>query len=80
MIKIDKKVAIPHVMSGSKTPRVYPFPDMKIGDSFLIKGEDTKRIQHNIASSYFVFTKSKQLTWRFTTRIVEGGVRCWRIG
>lgn len=58
---------------------VYPFLDMKRGDSFLIPCEEAKakRIQSRVWTAARNFGK-RNGGCKFITRIVEGGVRCWR--
>lgn len=50
----------------------YPFEDMKVGDSFLIKGNYMK-----VASSASWYGKRHQQ--KFSVRRTEEGYRCWRL-
>jgi len=52
-------------------PRLkYPFPDMKVGDSFFCQD---KRVKN--ASAQF----GNRHGMKFTIRVVEGGYRLWRV-
>lgn len=65
------------------TPRCresqYPFLDMKRGDSFLVACEaaESKRMLGRLWAAARSFGKRNN-GCKFITRIVEGGVRCWR--
>ena len=77
-IKIDKNVPQPSNYSGWQP--ALPLKDMKAGDSFFVPttGERqllSQRIRYQIA----VFRKRKQKSWEFTVRLMDGGVRCWRM-
>lgn len=57
----------------------YPFLDMKRGDSFFIACEanEGKRLQSRLWAAARSFGKQNH-GCKFITRIVDGGVRCWR--
>lgn len=57
----------------------YPFLDMKRGNSFFVpcEGDLAKRVQARLWSAARSFGKRNN-GCKFITRIVEGGVRCWR--
>jgi hypothetical protein len=73
-IVIQKSVPIPS-KSGGARPRLYPFGDMKVGDSFFVPNGRLRTIGHCWRS----FRKTHKSKWKFTARTVDGGVRCWRI-
>lgn len=73
MIKIDKKVPIPTKRSGRKS--IYPFSDMKIGDSFEIKINDRTAVG-NAARQW---AQREGNGYKFTTSAVGDKVRIWRI-
>jgi hypothetical protein len=79
--EIEKGVALPPVPQSFT--RKYPFPDMEPGDSFLIpaKNGERQRLRQRIrcAARRFAARRTMPDGVRFTTRAVEGGVRCWRI-
>lgn len=75
MITIEKNVPIP---PRREKPTKYPFADMEPGDSFLVQ-VDKDNFEKKILSMRMSSRKySKAHGGQFTTRIVEGGVRCWR--
>ncbi|KKK57043.1 hypothetical protein LCGC14_3058470 [marine sediment metagenome] len=78
MYKIEKNIPIP---KSRWRERKYPFPKMKIGDSFFVplNGRKTKRVQPSIVSAGHRYQNQNK---RFTTRIiikkdVEIGIGCW---
>lgn len=78
-IKIEKRVPIPENKRGK--PNKYPFPDMKIGDSFLFTEnlkDKRKSIQHASAAAN-TWKKVTASKFKFSCRLVKNGVRIWRI-
>jgi hypothetical protein len=72
MFEADSKFKAPTVT----THRKYPFRTMQIGESFFVPGGK----QANVGGcAYAHCSTSAGRGKRFTTRTVEGGVRCWRI-
>lgn len=57
----------------------YPFEDLKVNDSFLIacEREDMPVIANRVRSAAIQWGKRHAV--RFTTRMVEEGIRVWRI-
>ena len=74
MIKIDKNIPAPPSRPG-RIP-IYPFYEMEIGDSILVKG-DCKKIDSARSTSR---AYGKRHGMKFSTMLVDGGVRIWRIG
>lgn len=79
MYKIEKNIPI----ANPKPERKYPFNEMEIGDSFLIKATDSKmksirKIRNRISSACNIFTKNNPKI-KFVTRRENDGIRCWRI-
>lgn len=71
MATIEKGIPIP--MSRSRS-RVYPFGEMEVGDSFLIKyGDKDVRTMYSSASYY-----GKRNSKKFTIRQTPEGIRVWR--
>lgn len=71
-MEIEKNVRIP--LSGRGRPKKYDFSDMDVGDSVLIRGEDTSGRAYLAANQYGRRTGKK-----FTGRSMDGGVRIWRV-
>jgi len=81
MIKVDKKVKIPPAKKGKGCIPKYPFATMMVGDSFIYTDKATKNCTQIQAASakahtWAAYHKSK---FKFSCRIVDGGVRVWRI-
>lgn len=73
MFEIEKGVEMTKLIGKDNK---YPFKTMEIGDSFFVpcgKGESVI-VQRNIAQC-----ARHRLPLKFSTRQLEGGVRCWRI-
>ena len=71
MYEIDKGIEIPICSQGP--PLKYPWPYLKVGDSFFVEGGDV----NNLSNCGIRFTKTHG--GKFTTRTQNGGVRVWRI-
>jgi hypothetical protein len=76
MFKIEKNVAIP-----AKSHPIYPFADLRPGDSFLVpcgEGEirDMQQAVHAAASYYSRKTKTD---YKIATRTADKGLRVWRV-
>lgn len=68
-MNIDHGVAIPI----NTRARVYPFPTMKLGDSFVVPKSERKRA--TVAASAY---KSQHDGWNYTVRTVGEETRIWR--
>lgn len=70
---IESDHVIPATMA--RTPRAgkYPWRTMEIGDSFF--SEETNRNRIGSAAS----KAAKKTGFRFTVRVVDGGIRVWRV-
>lgn len=66
-LKIDKKIPMP----PPKNHVIYPFKEMKIGDSFLVAGN----INPRLAASRF---KKANKGWNYASRKEGDYVRIWR--
>jgi hypothetical protein len=75
-IRIEKGIEVPEPSFGRS--RRYPFNKMEVGDSFFVgcAKDDLKSTMTKILSSA---RGQKAIGKKFTTRVVDGGVRCWRI-
>jgi hypothetical protein len=83
VIRIEK--GIPRPRKNASRGTMYPFAEMEVDDSFLVKcaTEKNKSVITNLnaAAKKFRESEAKYKRWRFTTaaRAEEGGVRMWRI-
>lgn len=71
---IDTNIPMPTPIAERST-----MPKMNIGDSFflLFEGDNKEEFSGRIRSR--VYAWSKRSGQRFTVRIVDGGIRVWRI-
>ncbi len=70
---IEKGVEMPR----SKKATIYPFEQMEVGDSFFIETDDPRRKQNSLRGC----CRNSQHRYPgrvYATRVVPGGVRCWR--
>jgi hypothetical protein len=75
-IKIEKNVPIPKSTAGRRKQARYPFAEMSVGDSFLVRCKEERDVQRirGVVQAYSVRTG-----WKFKTRSVEGGIRVWLV-
>ncbi len=77
MYLIDKNIPITpkpgHGLWGGR-PRIYPFPQMKKGDSFYVNGGATSSAISAAACGH-----ASKHGGKFAVRKEGDGVRCWRI-
>lgn len=74
MFKIDKNIPVP--VGGSGTSTIYPFAKMKVGDSFLVSNAD--RGLHNRARAA-ASQHGRRYKMKFITRMMDNGLRVWRV-
>jgi hypothetical protein len=67
-LKLEHDVPLPR---RSKYP--YPFADMAIGDSFLCHPENVVLFRAAVSNAH------RKLGYKFITRMLPEGMRCWRI-
>ena len=72
-ISIQKNIPVPAYGSGKK-PMKYPWPNMKVGDSF--DSGLTKGTPYQIGDSWAL---RHGKPWRFRNAKVNGTIRVWRI-
>ena len=72
MYKIERGIPLPSKSPLSRAYR-YPFPAMKIGDSFLAIGKDIKTVGPSM------YMAAHRLGQKYTARSCKEGVRVWRI-
>lgn len=70
MYKIEKGIEVTPMRRGR--PRKYPVKEMKVGDSFFVP-------KANSEFQRYVSRLGKQIGGKFISRVVDGGVRVWRV-
>lgn len=81
-LKIEKGIPVPPHRRGSRNrPSKYPLELLEVGDSFFVPGADERERAQAMSSIASRWKRGKFVGGpkRFTTRVVEGGVRCWRL-
>ena len=79
-IKIEKNVPVPQF--GMSKYNSYPIANMKPKESFFIKEPDRNAARGKVQlvrMAIAQFVRRKQPNWKFTARLVDGGVRVWRV-
>jgi len=65
---------LPLIDKNIPLPQRWPFPDMQVGDSFIVP-EGIKRVTVNVAAKRY----GDKHKMRFTVRLTEDRkLRCWR--
>jgi len=77
MYEIDKKTPTPPAQKG-RYPK-YPFAEMKVGDSILIKGEKYNDMPILAARRSAYFYAERHEGYKFQTNLTDAGLRIWRI-
>ena len=73
MIKIESGIPVPAGTNRSGGRKaVYPFADLKVGESFFVAGKSVKTMSQTANKA------AKRIGVELITRTVEGGVRVWR--
>ena len=76
--KVETGVAIPTPLRrAGGMPLRYPWPEMKVTNSVLIRCEPDDKSKINAARSAAA-SYGKKHDMKFTTRLVDGGLRIWR--
>ncbi len=81
-MNIEKNVPIPHRLNGMGAPTKYNWEKLKVGDSILFKNETHRNIESlrvSLLKSAQLYAINNKLSWKFTTSIIDGSVRIWRI-
>ena len=73
MLTIDTHVPMPK----ARTRESYPFYDMRVGDSFLIK--DETRVKNARSAAWMFSQRHKDVGVKFSCRRVPEGWRMWRV-
>lgn len=71
---IEKNIEAP-TPKGGRNP-VYPFREMEVGDSVFLEGQDMNKENKGYMSAWAYGRRSGK---KFTGRVVEGGLRIWRV-
>lgn len=80
MITIDKNVPVPPPQQEDKFKARYPWDVMEVGDSFLVENEEGKTPRQLMQRlSPGASRQNAKTGKKFTLRIVDGGVRVWRV-
>ncbi len=73
MIKVESGIPVPaRTNRQGGRPSIYPFADLKAGESFFVPGKTAKTMSQTASKA------AKRLKIELITRTVEGGVRVWR--
>jgi hypothetical protein len=79
-IEIEQGVPISGMPRGIRRQSKYPFMKMAVGDSFFVASEPGRMLITQAAICTAMRRgPSLHPHLKFTTRRVEGGVRCWRV-
>ena len=70
IMEIEKNIPIP-CTSGRGRKTEYHLPEMEVGDSFFVKGENSKYLAK-------IFYQRKKMNYKLTARTYPDGVRIWR--
>lgn len=80
-MEIEHGIPLPRENRG-RTAK-YPFLAMKTGDSIFIAqddaGDDLTKRRMNLVMNANGMAKRNGMKMKFTARVVDGGVRVWRI-
>jgi len=76
MFKIDKNIPLPD-FHGVGRARKYPWPEMGIGDSFLII--DYPKDKRGCASNSCCGANLRYAPKKFVQKLTEEGLRIWRV-
>lgn len=76
--EIEKNVVMPP-HGASFHPCPYPFSDMEMGDSFFIASKEPEVARKAVLNRAKNYRLSYQADFAIETRILDGGVRVWRV-
>ena len=73
MIKVESGIPVPaRTNRQGGRPFIYPFADLKVGESFFVPGKKVKTMSQAASRA------AKRRKIEHITRTGEGGVRVWR--
>lgn len=70
-MEIEKGIPLPELGTGRK-PK-YPFKDLSVGESFLVKDKSLYNTLHSSRMYY-----QGKLGTKYVVRVVDNGIRVWR--
>lgn len=76
--KVDAGIEPPQL----RVRRKYPWPEMKVGDSFFIPVDDARqceRVRNSAKASAGQFRARHNRAFETVSRKIEGGLRIWRV-
>jgi len=85
---IEKNIPIPETGTNKLkyAYQQFPFKKMKPGDSFLIPAaknaekKEIEKIRARVSAHSGLFRKYEKKTgWKFTTKVLNEGIRIWRV-
>lgn len=72
MIEIEKGITMPERQNKRKV--IYPFDNMNVGDSFFVGNAS-----HAKMTAAIQYRQRKAPSRKYAARMVDGGVRVWRV-
>ena len=76
MYAVERNVPAPGINRPSRATK-YPFPQLKVGDSFFVPHDNNNRAIPRVRSAASLWAKYHNL--KLVTRTVDGGIRVWRV-
>lgn len=78
--RIEKQIPLPPIGYSGRRNHVYPWKDMEVDDSFLVRCADT---EEEVKKTFNNLTKCRALQekargTKYALRHVRGGIRVWR--
>ena len=73
MFKIEDGIPVPNRGFSKR----YPFGDLAVGQSFFVPTDEAAKKRVRVASAASMHGKKYNSV--FATRVVEGGIRVWRV-
>lgn len=74
-MKIEQGHPLPGTPTGVGRPNIYPFKEMKPGDSVWF--DSAEHILQRVRVAAYVYGRNKG--WKFATRTEGEGLRVWRV-
>jgi hypothetical protein len=81
--QIEKNIPIPKISAGRG--RIYPFPEMKVGDSFAVpitKETSFSKSKNTAAVRSSAIAYARKYGGKFSVKFdsTDEVIRCWRVG